>query len=454
MNAIGIEIGKNCWTVTHLERSLLGLRLRGYFTSNTGTDSEKAAFIKKMLTEAGATEASITIGLDRFNSITKVLTLPAPDHESVEHMLKFEIEKHIPFSINEANYDCQIIESKKGTQTVALGITKKEVTEKVFDVLRGAGLEPDCVVTDKLALYNTLRYLKKVPKDSGLIFVHANNDLVAIETYGARIPIDSRSIKRRDRGDWIKAVIRELKFAELSAKAQTGKVPSQIIFSSEAPIDESIISALKSDIETPLIVDSFKLPDGSVVKNPVSFGLALRSLEKGPLRLNIFKGLVKKDSSTAPLFNIKYAATALAFALVTGVSYLIQDRLVLTRLDSAMAEIQEKGDDVKGLKKKLKSIEQRISAVEGTDNKAFESLNILNGLAANMPKGTWITGFDFSETWIEIEGYSEQASGLLISLEQSGIVKEVEFSGPVTKTTDGKEHFRLKAKKKADGGRA
>lgn len=454
MNAVGIEIGKNFWTVTHLEAAILGLKLKGYFTIDTGTDSEKAAIVKKFITEAGITDARITIGFDRFNSITKVLSLPAPDRDSVEGMLKFEIEKHIPFSIDDANYDFQIIESKKGVQIVTAAAIKKEVTEKILDVFRGTGLKVDSVITDKLALHNALHYLKKLPKDRSLIFMHVNDDLIVIETYGAGIPIDSRSIKRRDRGDWIKAVIRELKFAELSAKAQTGKIPSQIIFSSEAPIDESIISALKSDIETPLIVDSFKLPDGSAVKNPVSFGLALRSLEKGPLRLNIFKGLVKKDSATVPLFNIKYAAIALVFALVTGASYLIQDRLVLARLDSAIEAVGVKGDDLNGLRKRFKTIEERITVLEGTDYKGLQSLNILNGLAANMPKGTWITGFDFSESEISIEGYSEQASGLLISLEQSGIVKEVEFSGPVTKISDGKERFRLKAKKKADGGRA
>lgn len=454
MNAIGIEIGKNFWNVTHLEGGLLGLKLKGYFIIDTGTDSEKAAVVKKRITEAGITDVRIAIGLDRFNSITKILSLPAPNQESIEGMLKFEIEKHIPFSINDANYDFQVIESKKGAQTVALGIIKKEVTEKVFEVFRGAGLEPDCVITDKLALYNALGFLKKLPKDRCVSFIQVKNDFIAIETFGAGIPVDSRFIRTGKDAEWTNAVLKELRFAELSAKAQTGIKPERIILASDVVIEESSISALKSAFEVPLVFDSFRLQDGSTVRNLGSFGLALRSLDKGLLKLNIFKGQVKKDSAATPLFNMKFAAIALVLGLMTGASYLIQDRLVLARLDSAITEIEAKGDDVKGLKTKLKSIEERISAIEGTDYRALESLYILNGLASNISKGTWITGFEFSESGISVEGYSEQASSLLLSLEQSGVIKEAEFTGPVTKTKDGKERFRMKAKVKAGGGQA
>lgn len=454
MHAIGIEIDKDCWKITHIEGGLLGFKLRAFFTIAAGTNLEKAAAVKKMISDAGAADARITIGLDRFNSITKILSLPAPNQESVEGMLKFEFEKHIPFTIESANYGFQIIDSKKGAHTVALAASKKEVTAKILEVFRGAGLVPGGIVSDKLALYNALGFLKKIPKDKCLTSMHIKDHLVTIETFNKSIPVDSRFIKKNKGGEWIKAVARELKFAELSAKAQTGIKPEQIILLSDELIDESTISALKSCVEAQLILDAFKLPDGSAIKSLVSFGLALRSLEKGPLELNMFTVENRIDGLKALAFNFKYAAAAVVFGIVTGVSYLIQDNLVLSRLDSAIAQTEAKGDDVKGLKMKLKSIDQRILDLERTDYRSVESLAVLNGLASNLPKGTWITGFDLTEAGISIEGYSEQASSLLLSLEQSGFVTEAEFSGPVTKTAEGRERFRLKAKIKSGVGQA
>lgn len=74
--------------------------------------------------------------------------------------LKFEAQKHIPFSLNEVNLDAEVLKSDlpENKMLVLLAAIKKELIQQRFRSLENAGLRPNIIDIDSLALVNSFNF--------------------------------------------------------------------------------------------------------------------------------------------------------------------------------------------------------------------------------------------------------------------------------------------------------
>jgi len=74
--------------------------------------------------------------------------------------LKFEAQKHIPFSVEEVNLDAEILRDDlpENKMLVLLAAIKKELILQRIKVLENAGLRPDIIDIDSLALVNAFNF--------------------------------------------------------------------------------------------------------------------------------------------------------------------------------------------------------------------------------------------------------------------------------------------------------
>ncbi len=74
--------------------------------------------------------------------------------------LKFEAQKHIPFSLNEVNLDAEILKSDlpENKMLVLLAAIKKESIQQRLKGLENAGLRPNIIDLDSLALVNSFNF--------------------------------------------------------------------------------------------------------------------------------------------------------------------------------------------------------------------------------------------------------------------------------------------------------
>jgi type IV pilus assembly protein PilM len=74
--------------------------------------------------------------------------------------LKFEAQKHIPFAVNDVNLDAEILKDDlpDNKMLVLIAAIKKEVIVQRIKVLEGAGLRPNVIEIDSLALVNAFNF--------------------------------------------------------------------------------------------------------------------------------------------------------------------------------------------------------------------------------------------------------------------------------------------------------
>ncbi len=117
----------------------------------------------------------------------------------LKQALKFEAQKHIPFSLNEVNLDAEILRDDlpENKMLVLIAAVKKELIQQRLKVLENSALRPNVIDIDSLALVNAFNFNYPKPetlenKSACLLNIGSAISNVSIITNG--IPVLSRDI--------------------------------------------------------------------------------------------------------------------------------------------------------------------------------------------------------------------------------------------------------------------
>lgn len=181
----------------------------------------------------------------------------------LKQSLKFEAQKHIPFSLNEVNLDAEILKSDlpENKMLVMIAAIKKETMQQRLKVLDAAGLRPDVIDIDSVALINAFNFnYSKIDVAEGksicLLNIGATISNVNILENG--IPRLSRDIhtaganftkKLMDIFDLDFKAAEELKISGLASDSQSRNPDPQGANKVKASV-ESVLTNLAQEIRT------------------------------------------------------------------------------------------------------------------------------------------------------------------------------------------------------------
>ncbi|MDD3535247.1 MAG: type IV pilus assembly protein PilM [Candidatus Cloacimonetes bacterium] len=167
---VGIDIGTHSVKIVHLKTLHDGFKLLNYEVRPTVPHGVEyllsdlrperfAPVLTEMLKTLRISPKSIkhlvtSIGGDN-TSIKQIKTIFLPDDE-LESALFFEAKKHIPISGTDMVLDYQVlsVEEKTNNMNILLAATSKDVLNQHTEVLSTAGLTPNLVDIDSLAVAN------------------------------------------------------------------------------------------------------------------------------------------------------------------------------------------------------------------------------------------------------------------------------------------------------------
>lgn len=168
---VGIDIGTHSVKIVHLKKLHEGFKLLNYEirpTVPTGIEyipsdlrpERYAPVIIEMLKTLRINPKNIkhlvsSIGGDN-TSIKQIKTIFLPDEE-LESALFFEAKKHIPISGTDMVLDYQVlsVEEKTNNMNILLAATSKDVLNEHTNILVSAGVNPNLVDIDSLAVANS-----------------------------------------------------------------------------------------------------------------------------------------------------------------------------------------------------------------------------------------------------------------------------------------------------------
>ncbi|MBI1912591.1 MAG: PilN domain-containing protein [Deltaproteobacteria bacterium] len=436
MDAFGIEIREGSWHIAHLRRTALKTVLVKSFELS-GTNEDILSALKAYISEHKIKSPAIGIGLKEGDFISKSLFIPAPNAAALEGILKFELEKHLPFNDEEASSAFQVLKKDKNIFSVIVHAAWKKTIDGIVEQFSGAGLNPDYVGTREAGLLSTLLENKKIRDAGFLAIVSFGKAEINLTGFIGSLPFHSRSIERVK--ECFEELARELKVMEYFA---SGRLEEILILSEANEFEEFSKRA-----------DCLGLPFRQIdlsglnieAQAAPSYGLALSALGKGKININLATESFLKRAENRLSFSKKIVASAAILFLSIPFSYIAKDYLTLKKIDAAIMEIKAEGRKVEDIRLSFQTVNESLKILDEIKGEGSTGpLDVLRELTELMPKDSWITDIELKGSVASLDGVSDRASLLLLKMERSKLMKDFEFTGPVVKGEQGKEKFKIK----------
>lgn len=202
---VGLDIGSNTVKLIELKSSKNGYQLKNVGEALLPHHSIVNKIIEKHDAVADAISSlfadlrvrtkNVAISISGNSVIIKKVSLPKMSDKELRESIPWELEQYIPQSIQEVNYDYQVIpgETPEGNIDVLIVAAKKDVTNSYVSIVKDVGLNPVVVDVDVFALENM--YEINYPDSEGLVaLVNIGASVTNINVLNDGVSIFTRDI--------------------------------------------------------------------------------------------------------------------------------------------------------------------------------------------------------------------------------------------------------------------
>lgn len=185
---IGLDIGSNAVKLVELKSTKSGYQLKNVGQTVLPRQSivnkviqkhdAVAEAISSLIQDLRVKTKNVAISISGHSVIIKKVSLPKMSESELRESIPWELEQYIPQSIQDVNYDYQVMpgETPEGNIDVLIVAAKKDVTNSYVSIVREVGLNPVLVDVDVFALESMyeINYME-------------SEDLVALVNIGASV---------------------------------------------------------------------------------------------------------------------------------------------------------------------------------------------------------------------------------------------------------------------------
>jgi Tfp pilus assembly PilM family ATPase/Tfp pilus assembly protein PilN len=394
----------------------------------------------------------VTIGLPRSLVTMRSVSMPAVGEEELKGILDYQIERHIPFLPEEAQYDFQVLEKDPEKATVLLAAAKKDEISKYLGLLEEAGIKPTALGVSTFASFNTLAYNQggaPVPL-SVLIDVRDGEAEMGVAKDGTLRYCRYLSLGPATPLDVLLPELSGLlAHLEDGGDARMGRISLSGTGAGRGDLLHHL--AERTGLEVEFLHPFRRIQARGVDPQMASslgaaVGLALNGLVSLPLDIDLLpKELAppRRDPDLGTTFRL--LALIAALGLAYGVSEAVRERRALAELAAKVNQLQTEAAKVEQLKGEVAALGSQIAAIGKIDRQEVRKLDVVRELVQILPKGVTLTLFSVEGRDVRIGGsITGSASDLISILEQSAVFENVQFTSPVASRGDSQD-FQIRA---------
>jgi len=471
---ICIGFDDNAIMIACLKQDFSGISLLSSANFPLRDDDETISEISRFVSSYVGNNGKAYVTIPPEWSIIKFTDLPLPaggGKNAVANMMRFEIERHIPYRIEDIFYDFQILDRGETASKVIFASVQKERIDFVNGILERLSLKPQIIIPSSVAVLNSIelneaatgrwRNFLGIHKKADIwsiknsisisVFIDDNKVYIAIIKKGSLmylrsftssspldLLLDTFSVQENLLGEKINKII------------LSGNIVSLPSFSAE--LKEKV--GVEVRIVNPASKVSNLKNTGETQKIALLLGAFYAGAGLGSFRINLLQVKAKAtDSKSGALVSLLFLCFIFLLIIGSFAGQLRNDKKVLTQLLEKLKENEP-------VIKKIEDISSSINALGiqknflFNENKNIILLDVLMELSNIIPLDAWITEFDYKEILEDnkktlrkeliITGQATSSSSLISILENSPFFEKVEFIGPVTKAAS-KENFKIKA---------
>ena len=426
---------------------LVGAAIRGDRVETFVVEAEQPAVaLRAELDSRKLAPRKVAVGLSRSTVTVKPIDLPAVDGV-VRDILRFELERHLPFPADDAPFDFVPLpprgDAKAGAtegRRVLVVAAEKRLVDSALRIVDEARLRP---VSVTVASHDLLG-LVTLDRKSRVAWVHRSGRTADLLFIAAGVLVLSRAVSAADEpviAEEIKRSLGMLRWKSCDAIWVSGDIDSADV------VQESALSALATRVSEPPYTRRARtlrertqqtIGGAADLALAVAAGRRVRPFDlipeaRRPRRIT--RGQVVTAATLAATVVLGFAA--LLYPGQRTTRYLDVLNKEVTRLAPAVRETE-------GVLKELERKRRLLATIETAQSTALQPLPVLRELTDLVPADAWVSAISLDTKGIELTGQAASASALIPVLENSPRFERVEFSSPVTRGRD-KEQFRIRA---------
>jgi Tfp pilus assembly PilM family ATPase len=476
---IGMEFRDESLTISCIKNDLSGMKHLSSSTFPLRKDDETITEIKSFLTEnvRGPKEVFVTVPYSW--AIVKFVNVPSPKakgKDALAHMMRFEIERHIPYPIDDVFCDFQVVDrSESAFHLLSVAVHKNKIND-VQELLERLSLRTETITLSPLAILNAVELSDtEVASWQNLIGFTKKSDLLGKK--GERVAslfIDDSTAHfsllsggkcmylnsfRIDQNLPVEKTADDIA-SEISSALQERTIEKidKLLLSGTLTTMKDLSSAVGDKTGSPvhLVNPVEKFLKGTInaqgLQLTSSIGSCYSGLEIGTLKINLLQH--KSDTlfrKTGAL--ITKISIPLILLMIIGIFAIdaVNERRLLAMIDE---KLNANEPDIKAIEKLTSEIsilkQKKKFLMDVKESNII--LDILSELTGIIPVDTWVSSFNFKtksgnkgktlQGEITISGFAQSSSVLISLLEDSPFFEKVEFVGPIKKRR-GIEEFKI-----------
>jgi Tfp pilus assembly protein PilN len=414
---------------------------RGHVEIRTLDRDENLAGSLRSLVEMDARWVRrIRTGLDRRLVTVKIVDLPPAAGADLTKMVSFELERHLPFSADEAATAFTALSpGGDGRVRVLVAACERRTVEWPLRVLAEAGRKPMAV---SVACHDLAALVPRAALAKRVVWIHRRQGHADIVLLAGGHVCLSRGVMVEDPEALAAEVRRSLPLVGWSDCEAVWVSGEQ----SEALLASPPVRELAPTSEPPYGPEAARLVAALGEDNRGTRLLAL-AVAMGSRRPSLDLLAPEHRPWTVSREQVITAGMAAVTALF-GVALLwaqpFEEQRYLTRLS---AEIRRLDPEVKAVEQMVAETAGKAQLVGTLRSMRAESVPVLPtllDLTQILPADAWLQSVSMDRQGVELIGQANAASQLIPLLENSPWLERVEFTSPVTRGQD-KEQFRIKA---------
>jgi Tfp pilus assembly protein PilN len=380
--------------------------------------AEWGAELTSFLRSVGAAHIAATVLLPRQDVIVRTVQLPGVADKDLEAAIRLQIDSLHPFAEDDVYFSWARVGK---SASVLVGVARKEVLDRLSTMFSEAGVKVASFTFSAAALYAAIR-LRPVPTPVGFMVVRETDR--EIEIYGesearpvfsaAFPPVGDRALGLAKSELRLEPDTQPLSFAELLPK------PSVFPPNHDPATPEFNLNAL---------------PYATAVAGACPW-------------LSIDGNLLPMEQRRASSRVRLIPTVTLASLLLLTVGGLAAqshwaDSRYLGILQHEIRRYQPQADKVAAIDTAVTTARQRTQLLDDYRRRAKYDLDALAEITKLIPPPAWVGSLDMDRQTINIAGESNDAAGLLKTLDGSALFERSEFTMPLNRTQTG-EAFRIR----------
>lgn len=378
---------------------------------------------------------------------TKLTTLPASAKDNISDVIRYELDRLTPFSIDEAFFDYKIVSEDDQNISLQISTVRKSILNPYIESFNSAGLNVRSV-NFSINCLGAIPIFQDKAEDFAVLNLKTSLCEIGIFQNAKLISANHTPIEEGyDENKTFETISQLIKRTPNISTSIANKKTLYIFLNNHT---EKLTELIKNRI-TPYIkvIDERRqnildLPQG-LQSNHTSIAAFIQTLWHKSDGFDLLKS-GKKVATNKPFFCT--LLLMLCLVLVIGAYFFAPVHLEKKKIVYLEGLIKQKRPEVtkaEALQKEKDILINQISQIEDFKHSKIMTIDIVKEMTSVLPKNAWLTRLRIADKKIEIEGYASSASEILAKLEASEYFEKVEFASPTYKDMTMKmDRFQIK----------